>query len=309
MRLFLEAFDEWVDCLQVSISSAAMRVHLVTYASGRFRHRQLLLGWAARSYGVVETVTNWTPAKLGSAGFFNACKGIQLRERGSGFWAWKPFIILETLKHAAPGDLVFYCDVGRRFPYKVLNRSLLPFATWMEEHDQDFLPGLSIPWRGPMSVWTKRDAFVGTGQDTACAHQMAPIQASFSLWRASARSLKFLAMWQEFCSHRQMISDDPSICGLPELPDFFEHRHDQSLLTLCCLREGIRGLSMPAQAVPYDSRDPSEVLKHVFGEPQIEASPVGCFVCVLISVTEKFEIILRRCIRFGESAKQHPLAD
>ena len=104
-----------------------MRSHLVTYATPRFRLRQLVLGWSAKFNRVADTVTHWTPEKLLSAGFEARCKDIKLTERGSGFWAWKPFIIDAKLREIPEGDVVFYCDVGRAYPFKQLTNSITPF--------------------------------------------------------------------------------------------------------------------------------------------------------------------------------------
>ena len=97
-----------------------MRIHLVTFASPRFKLRQVILGWSAKFNHVVDTVTHWDPAKLVAAGFGERCSGINLQERGSGYWAWKPFIIQHALEGLDDGDIVFYCDVGRRYPFKTL---------------------------------------------------------------------------------------------------------------------------------------------------------------------------------------------
>lgn len=63
---------------------------------------------------------------LRNAGFEGRCKDIKLSERGSGFWAWKPFIIDAKLREVPDGDLVFYCDVGRLHPFKLLDQPLTP---------------------------------------------------------------------------------------------------------------------------------------------------------------------------------------
>ena len=286
-----------------------MKIHLVTYATPRFRLRQLVLGWSARLNRVADTVTHWTPEKLLSAGFEARCKDIKLTERGSGFWAWKPFIIAAKLSEVPEGDLVFYCDIGRRFPYKTLGHRLDPFIHWMDQHGQDSLPGLAIPWRGSMSVWTKRDAFILTDTDAPEIHQLPPIQASFSLWRACQRTRDFLYEWTEWCSRRELISDDPSALGLPELQDFFEHRHDQALLTLCCYRSGLQALDMGTYAVSYDTRNPSDVLANVFAQPASPATLRIWLLKLITSILETLEAALRRLVKFGNPAKQHPLAD
>jgi hypothetical protein len=277
-----------------------MRIHLVTYATPRFRHRQWILGWSAKANRVADTVTHWTPEKLLKAGFEDRCKDIKLTERGSGFWAWKPFIIDAKLREVPEGDLVFYCDVGRRYPFKQLSGTVAPFLEWMAVHHQDFMPGLCIPWKGPMALWTKRDAFVLTGMDHSEIHQGTPIQASFSIWRAGAASRAFAAEWLEMASRRELISDDPSHCGIPELPDFHDHRHDQSLLTLCCLKHGIKGLDLGDQMPPIDTQHPSEIACWITGDPTGQARLTGRLLKAVVWPVETMEARLRRKISFGE---------
>ncbi|HEX7262315.1 MAG TPA: hypothetical protein VF258_10910, partial [Luteolibacter sp.] len=205
-----------------------MKIHLVTYATPRFRLRQLLLGASARINGVADTVTSWTPKMLLDAGFEARCKDIKLSDRGSGFWAWKPFIIEKKLAEVAAGDIVFYCDVGRRYPYKQLYCTIDNYLDWMSLHAQEIMPGLYIPWKGTMAQWTKRDAFVATEMDREEIYRSTPIQASFSVWRNTPQSLCLVSEWMDLASNRALISDDASFCGLPELPEYHDHRHDQS---------------------------------------------------------------------------------
>ena len=191
-------------------------------------------------------------------------------------------------------DLVFYCDVGRTYPFKLLTPCLPPLLQWMKDRKQSVLPGVEIPWDGPMSVWTKRDAFVFTGMDDASAYEAAPVQASFSLWKAGDESRRFVRQWMDWCKDRRLLTDDPSVCGMEELPDYRDHRHDQSLLTLCCLKEGIKGLSLGRQKPPIDSKHPSEVAKWLDPTLDQEASKT---IEVLARVLELPEIILRRLSR------------
>ena len=285
-----------------------MKIHLVTYATPRFRHRQWILGLSARLNGVVDTVTAWTPSQLLKAGFAQRCKNISLSERGSGYWAWKPFIIDAKLKEVPDGDLVFYCDVGRRFPYKRLDRPLTPLLEWMEKNRQNFLPGVRIGWRGPLAFWTKRDAFVLAGMDHPQAHDSPTVQASFSLWRASTASRKFVSQWLEWCSQHQLISDDTSTCGLPELPGFHEHRHDQSLLTLCCLKLRAKSLDLGDRSLPINTRDPAQVIAHLYHTPRPHQGLPCRVLAAGAFALELLERIFRKCVKFGTDSPAHPLA-
>jgi hypothetical protein len=276
-----------------------MRIHLVTFATPRFRHRQLLLGWSALANRVVDSVTHWTPQALLAAGFKSKCPRIELNERGSGFYAWKPFIIQKKLAEAPEGDIVFYCDVGRTFPYKLLKGSLRFFLDWLENHQQSVIPGVKIPWNGPMSKWTKRDAFAAMGMDLPQIHAASPIQASFSFWINNLDSKKIIEEWMNLSAQRQLISDDSSVMGLPELPGFHEHRHDQSLLSLVCLKHGFKGMNLGKEEPMIDVKHPSDVAKF-FGDESGKPTIIGEFVAGLAHAIESVEWIARKWLKFNE---------
>jgi hypothetical protein len=278
-----------------------MRVHLVTYATRRFRLRQLVLGGSARLNHVADTVTSWTPEMLRSAGFEDLCADIKLSERGSGFWAWKPFIIAAKLHEIPDGDLVFYCDVGRLYPFKLLDQPLEAYLQWMDQQGQDIMPGVEIPWDGPNSAWIKREALVDTGMDLPEVHTAAPIQASFSLWRASGSSRNLVARWLDWCTRRPLISDDPSREGLSELPGFRGHRHDQAILTLCCLTQGIHGLGIGSEKPVIDARHPSQISRFCFGECRGVPTSAGRILRAAVWPVEQIEQELRKRLRLGRT--------
>ncbi len=281
-----------------------MKIHLVTYATPRFRHRQAILGWSARLNRVVDTVTHWNPIKLLEAGFSEHCPGIGLYERGSGFWAWKPFIIREALSKVPEGDIVFYSDIGRRYPFKTLSQPIVPYLQWMKRENQDVMPGVRIPWKGPMSMWTKRVAFQAVNLDTETAYRSIPIQASFSIWITSPASREICSDWLHLCSQINLINDTPSPPPIKELPDFFENRHDQSLLSLTCLKHHIKGVSIGDAMPPIDTQHPDEILDFL-GYPRVKTRLPGRMVDACAGILSTAERLMRNRIKFGE-ARQEP---
>jgi len=238
----------------------------ISFATTKYRIRQMFLNLTAHRPGSFEQIETWTEKRLRRSGFSEVFPDLRLDERGSGFWAWKPFIIQHALKSMAEGELVLYCDVGRRYPWTLIDRSIQPLIDWMNEHEQNVFPGVQIPWHGPMSRWTKRDAFFYTGSDASAIHAAIPIQASFSLWRKSAFSQGLAEEWLSLCRQRKLVSDDPSTCGLPELRDFEQHRHDQSLWTLVCLRHGLKSLSVGDLKPEFDERNPAMIGRYLDGQ-------------------------------------------
>lgn len=282
-----------------------MRIHLVSYATRIFRHRQWFLGASAKVNHIVDEVTHWSPRKLIRSGFNSAVPELSLSERGSGFWSWKPFIILETLTRIPDGDLVIYCDVGRKYPYLMLSQKLTPFERWMESNEQEFLPGVYIPWLGRSELWTKREAFIRTGFFNQDALQSIPIQASFSLWRNGPATRDFVSEWLSWCSQRNLISDDPGNGNEPESSEFIGHRHDQSLLTLCCQKYGIKALSIGGKAPKFNERDPNQVLHHMAGS--IDSYTIaGKFLNGLARVAQRIEKTTRSCFRVGRYYEPMP---
>ena len=275
------------------------RIHLVTYATPRFRLRQMILGASARINGVVDSVTSWTPKLLLKAGFEERCKNIKLSERGSGFWAWKPFIIQMKLIEVPTGDVVFYCDVGRSYPFKLLEKPIDPLLSWMSRRGQSIMPGVRIPWKGPMSMWTKRGAFIVQRMDLSEFHRATPIQASFSLWQVGETSLEFVEEWMHLCAQRNLISDDPDEEGLTELPDFHENRHDQSLLSLCCLRHGIAGIDVGTEMPDVDTQHPTDIMQ-LLRDHDLPLCVGGKLLKTLVIPLEWIEQKMRRKVKFGD---------
>ena len=270
------------------------KIHLVTFGTPKYYLRQYLFGLSATINGVVDTVTAWNPKKLDAAGFYQRVPEISLSERGAGYWSWKPFIIQDRLNKVPEGDIVLYCDVGRFFPYRSLEQSLAPFLAWMEGKGQEIMPGVLIPWHGPMSTWTKRDAFFHTEMDRDEIHRKTPIEATFSIWKSGIHSKRLVSLWMKYCSERRLLSDDPSACGLAELADFKQHRHDQSLLSLCCFKEGIEGIYLGETMPNYDYRTPTEVSRILWPEQKTQPALQGKILKVLISCVDQAEKITRR---------------
>lgn len=282
-----------------SVACLMPRIHLVTYATPRFRLRQMVLGASARINGVVDSVTSWNPKKLLAAGFEERCKDIKLTERGSGFWAWKPFIIRKKLAEVPAGDVVFYCDVGRVYPFKKLETSIAPLLQGMEVRGQTIMPGVFIPWKGPMSMWTKREAFVAMNMDLPEFHRATPVQASFSFWIAGEKSREFAEEWMALCARRSLISDDPGNNELSELPDFHENRHDQSLLSLCCLKHGIKGIDLGSALPEIDTQHPMEIQQWL-QQADFKVGTGGRLLRSFARPIEWIEGKMRKKVKFGE---------
>ncbi|MFG6599091.1 MULTISPECIES: hypothetical protein [unclassified Sulfitobacter] len=151
------------------------------------------------------------------------------RPRGGGYWVWKPRIILQELRKLEPGDVLVYCDAGR---YNYYNLNLFPKALIARARKDGMVLNVSMPRHGALSKWTKRDCLVLLNMDRPEVISKPQIQACWSFWTPSEEAFDFLSTWVQHCSDPRIVSDQPNELGLPNYPDFIDHRHDQSIFTL-----------------------------------------------------------------------------
>jgi len=207
-------------------------------------NRQILLNRTALDKGDIDHVHSWNLERLVKTSFYKENKKLLNQARGCGYWAWKPFIILETLKSIDKDDYVIYCDIGR--PSSVSNfdhgnqvsHSLLPFTRWAEENGGMF-PGVYLPHHGPASKWIKQDCFSLMGCDSEKYKTIPTIQAGYTAWKNTEKVVNFLDQWLTYNKDERLISDKENTLGGLNSDDFIRHCHDQATLTLLCEKNNI----------------------------------------------------------------------
>ena len=173
--------------------------------------------------------------------------------RGAGYWIWKPFVIYKTLLQLKDGDILMYSDVATEF--------IAPLAPLFElTETQDIVP---FTTGIPEFLYTKRDSFVLMGLDDPKFSQSGQVLASFILFRRSIFSLNFVAEWLTYASDRRILTDDSNVMNISNYPDFKDHRHDQSVLSLLIKKWNIPTFPDPSQhgnGIP--SRNHSQIIDH-----------------------------------------------
>lgn len=196
-------------------------VYLFTFATGRYIPLREIVVTKARRTGRF-------------AGFFNGVEDDipkDFREaheehfkwpRGYGYWCWRPFLLLKHMNNIEEGDWLVNCDVEDH-AYGCLVDYLNAYKGNYTAH--------SMPVR-PQSAWCKRDTFIIMGQDDPKYYDVAQVDAGHSCFRKCPETIELLKEWQHYIDDFQCVSDTPNVHGLPNLPGFQEHRHDQAILTL-----------------------------------------------------------------------------
>lgn len=199
----------------------------LSYASGSFVKARDELCQSALAVGFDEARARG-PEHLEPA-FVEENQDILSQSRGAGYWLWKPQIILQELRKLKGGDVLVYSDAGR---YSYYNFKCFPKRLVKLAKEKGFLLGPTLGQHGPMSKWVKRDTFVLLEMDRPEIHELPTIQAGWSFWTPSPEAFEFLEKWLSACKDPRVLTDIENTQGLPNLPDFKDHRHDMAVLSL-----------------------------------------------------------------------------
>ena len=155
--------------------------------------------------------------------------------RGAGYWIWKPFIILDALSKMGPNDFLMYSDSGCYFIDKIDPVIDIIHST---EHGVAVCDMPHIE-----KYWTKRDCFTQMNCDTPEFTDTEQRSSSFFFCRKTDMALHIANEWYRWMSHFNIVSDEfISPSNKPCYPEFIEHRHDQSILSLVCKKNGIEAI-------------------------------------------------------------------
>jgi len=201
--------------------------YLISYATGQFLKSQKQLEKSAYRFNI-DKVINYSDNNIKGTQFYIENQHILDQKRGSGYWLWKPYLILETLKKIQDNDYLIYSDAGIEIiePLDILfklceeNKGILLF-------DNSNLKN---------SEWTKRDCFILMGLDSPEYANGEQITASFICLKKNEFILSLVQEWLNFCCNPNILTDIPNTCEEKNYSGFRSHRHDQSVLSLLAIK-------------------------------------------------------------------------
>lgn len=226
-----------------------MRSIFASFATEDLADQRDRLCDSALNVGFSE-VRRWSSGDYANTDFYENNKTILSQSRGAGYWLWKPYLILRELKAMRHGDLLVYCDAGRKsyykYSFKQFPSKLVEFA---KNTEQGFLLGPALYQHGSLSKWTKRDCLILLGMDDLETLAKPTIQATWSLWICSQASIDFVEQWLGYCCDPRCLTDMSNTIGFDNHPDFVDHRHDQSVLTLVAYKLGAKYLDYSESSI------------------------------------------------------------
>lgn len=219
-----------------------MKVILVNFATPNFYKSQKALNRSALKYGV-DICIPYKKAALKNTEFYRKNKKILEKERGAGYWLWKPYIIHKTLTEADEGDIVIYSDSGAE-----IIAPLEPLIDLCKEKNGILLFQVhSQNGKHTNIKWTKRDCFILMDADEARYHNAEQVAGSPQVYIKNSRNIAFVEEWLNHCTDERILTDIPNNCGFENYQEFKDHRHDQSVISILAVKHGIEIFRDPSQ--------------------------------------------------------------
>ena len=172
--------------------------------------------------------------------FYSKNKHIFEQKRGAGYWLWKPYFILQTLKRSNPEDNILYCDAGCAFVGSFKDY----FFDFLREDDKGVILFNGVHSH---SQYTKMDCFHYMDCENDIYFQDRQLTATFQLVRPTKFSLNFYESYLNYCQDERILTDKENECDKPNFPHFMDHRHDQSILTNLKIKHQIKTFEDPSQ--------------------------------------------------------------
>lgn len=166
--------------------------------------------------------------------------------RGVGWFAWKPFVMMDALSRVQDGDAVLFTD-GDTHP-------IADFSVLFEEVKKEGVVLFSAVGCDHRQ-WCKRDCLVVMGQDVPerpfVQHAVARF---FCFQKGRWKPQQFLMEWLAYCVNPKATTFDPSTI-LPEYPELHEHRCEQAILTNLAHKYGYK---LYREACQYGKDQPED---------------------------------------------------
>lgn len=154
------------------------------------------------------------------------------RERGGGYWMWKPLIIYEELMKLNEDDMLVYSDAGSTIPNKSYTIDKLnEYVNIVKNSEKGILA-----FRNPHieSTWTKGDVFEHFNcLDNKNIHNTRQFAANRIIIKKNLYSMTLFKLWWNTAkNYPELFNDSKSTA--PNFKNFRENRHDASVWSLIC---------------------------------------------------------------------------
>lgn len=156
--------------------------------------------------------------------FFDTHQHILTQKRGAGYWLWKPYFILKTMRMYDDDATIIYADSG-----VIFSKDLELFFRDLISHDRIMV---SQGKSAPLSRHLKKEA-----QEKLSIFEDSSVLKGENIWgfflvlKNTKENRDFIEAWLKLCCDGDLLTDDPFDLNL-QAKEFEYHQHDQSLLSV-----------------------------------------------------------------------------
>jgi len=219
---------------KIAMSSGPRRTAFLTFGGGKtWPEAARRLQKQAAATGVFSDVFGETSDAFfaDNPDFARHKSFIESNARGWGYWIWKPYLILKYMDRLEAGDIIFYLDAGceilpeNRAGFEPLLRHIVSNGNAFFDYSRYAVFNLAF--------WSKQDLLDQLQQEFGSVDWLRTPKiwaGGFGLMK-SDENIAFLRDWLRLATQDDyhLVDDTPS--RSPQMYTFFEHRHDQSILS------------------------------------------------------------------------------
>lgn len=214
-----------------------MEVYLCTFADSRMPQTLKRVGRQAVESGFFKDVYLYDEHSFSESFKKQFAQQLQRGVRGFGYWVWKPYVVLETLRKIPEQSILLYMDAGCH----INPRGREQLREWVERTAVSE-SGMLVADLGEScleSYYTKGDLLDFFGIRDCPELCLAPQRAAtVFLLRKEEKSIQLIRDWLSVFETRfSLVDDTPS--QSPNLSGFIENRHDQSVFSILTKLRGI----------------------------------------------------------------------
>ena len=196
------------------------KIILISYANEAYRAAQKLQAKTAKVAGFTDVI-EYGPEDIEES-FKKANANIFEYKRGNGLWLWKPYLIKKTLDNMQDGEILFYCDSGACF-----FRNVDGILSKLQEQDV---------WVSVLPLKEKQFTKQKTFDILDCNTEE---------YKESEFRTRFVDEWLQYCCDIKALA--PPEDKTQEARYFYDHREDQSILSLLVKKYKLKAWSDPSQ--------------------------------------------------------------
>lgn len=206
---------------------ASRSTFFATYGNDDYRKTRMRIANEARNTSFFNHVRVFTPDDLPPS-FRHHFRKVLRKQRGGGYWVWKYFVVNHMIRRLNWGDFLIYLDADCTLNPSARSR----FLDYLRLVNVSHTGILSISYFEPERYWTNDRLF----QEMGLVHKNSFLNSNqliggVLLLQKTEAVMRMLRLWKSVIYSDPLVSTDV-YSALTTRPDFREHRHDQSVLSL-----------------------------------------------------------------------------